>query len=247
MENFILEACVDSVESAIAAQKGGANRLELCANLVIGGTTPDIHLYHEIRRYTTLPINVLIRPRFGDFCYSEFEYEIIKEDIHMFVDDGADGIVCGFLNPDGSIDMRRMQESIALCSNRNFTFHRAFDVCADPLTACEQAKNLGVTTILTSGQRNTALEGKELIHTLVQNSGNMEILVGSGVNAKTLPELIKATGAKSYHMSAKKEKNSAMVYRKSGVTMGLPIMSEYLIWETDSNEIAVSRKILENA
>ncbi len=247
MNGFTLEVCVDSVESAVAAQKGGATRLELCANLIIGGTTPGISLYHEVRRHTNLPVHVLIRPRFGDFCYSDYEYEIMKNDIHMFVEAGADGIVSGFLNPDGCLDERKLEETIHLCRNGNFTLHRAFDVCAEPFAALKQAGNLGVTTILTSGQKNTALDGKELIYKLVQNSEHVDILVGSGVTAENLPELIVATGAKSYHMSAKKERSSAMIFRKSGVSMGLPLMSEYLIWETDSKEIAASRKILEDA
>lgn len=247
MNQFVLEVCVDSVESAIAAQKGGANRIELCANLIIGGTTPDIHLYHAVRKQTDLPVHVLIRPRFGDFCYSGFEYEVIKNDIRMFTEDGADGIVCGFLNPDGSLNTQRLEESVGLCSGKHFTLHRAFDVCAEPLEALEQAKKLGVATILTSGQKRTALEGGNLIRTLVQNSEDMEILAGSGVDVRSLPELVRATGAKSYHMSAKREKNSAMAYRKSGVSMGLPLMSEYLILETDWEEVAAARKILDNA
>ena len=245
MNKFVLEACVDIVESAIAAQKGGANRLELCANLMIGGTTPDINLYHEVRRNTEIKINVLIRPRFGDFCYSDYEFEIIKKDIQMFIRSGAHGIVCGFLNPDGSLDTQKMSQAIAFCGGKNFTLHRAFDVCADPLAALEQAKKLGVTSILTSGQKNTALEGKELIQSLVRQSGPVDILAGSGVNSKNLSELIRGTGAKSYHMSAKKEKDSAMTYRKSGVPMGLPVMSEYIIWQTEWKEIAAAREILE--
>ncbi len=247
MNKFVLEACVDSVESAIAAQKGGATRLELCANLMIGGTTPDINLYHEVRNHTNLPVNVLIRPRFGDFLYSPYEFEIIKNDIRMFVKDGADGIVSGFLKQDGSLDEPKLEESIRLGGGKAFTFHRAFDLCADPFLALKQAQNLGVTTILTSGQKNTAVEGKELIRNLVQKSETVDILVGSGVTAENLSELILSTGTKNFHMSAKKEKNSAMTYRKAGVAMGLPLMSEYLIWETDADKIAESRKILENS
>lgn len=247
MNHFVLEVCADSTESAVAAQKGGATRIELCANLIIGGTTPDINLYRAVRRRTDLPVNVLIRPRFGDFCYSECEYEIIKNDIRMFIEAGADGIVCGFLNPDGSLDEQKMEESITLCRGKNFTLHRAFDVCSEPITVLKQAKKLGVTTILTSGQKAAAAQGNELIRTLVQNSEGVEILAGSGINSKNLPELIASTGAKSYHMSAKKEKDSTMVYRKSGVPMGLPLMSEYLIWETDGEEVAAARKVLENA
>jgi len=247
MNNFVLEACVDSVESAIAAQKGGANRLELCSNLVIGGTTADINLYNEVRRHTEIKINVLIRPRFGDFCYSDYEFDIIKKDIEMFVDAGVDGIVSGFLSSNGSLDLQKMREVIMLSKGKKFTLHRAFDVCADPFAAIEQAKRLGVTSILTSGQERSAIQGKKRIQAFIECAENVDILVGSGVNSKNLAELIRETGATSYHMSAKKEKSSAMVYRKSGVPMGLPSMSEYLIFETDGEEIAAARKVLENA
>ncbi len=250
MEHFVLEVCTDSAESAIAAQNGGATRIELCSNLIIGGTTPGISLYQAVRKYTRFPVNVLIRPRFGDFCYSEREYEMIKKDIQLFLDAGADGIVCGFLNPDGTLDKRRMEEAVGLCKShggKKFTLHRAFDVCSDPQKTLEQAKELGVTTILTSGQKATAMEGVGLIRKLVQNAGEIEILAGSGVNSKNLPELILSSGTKSFHMSAKKEKSSAMTYRKNGVPMGLPLMSEFLIWETDEKEVSAAHEILVNA
>ena len=168
MKKPLLECCVDTVESALAAKEGGADRLELCANLLIGGTTPDINLYHRIRERCDILINVLIRPRFGDFCYTDEEFEIIRRDVKMFREAKADGVVIGILKPDGSLDVERMAILMEEAGPMSVTLHRAFDVCCDPYQALEQAKQLHIDTILTSGQKNTAIEGKELLTELVQ-------------------------------------------------------------------------------
>lgn len=246
MKDFILEACVDSTASAEAAKRGGATRLELCTGLVVGGLTPGLSFFQQVKARTGMRTHVLIRPRFGDFCYSEEEFEVILEDIRRYVEAGADGIVTGFLQPDGTLDLRRMEQVRKLCEDRHFTLHRAFDVCADPLRALEEARNIGVNTILTSGQQDSALDGADLLRELVrQAGGQVDILVGSGVHSRNIKELAARTGATSFHLSGKKEKDSAMVYRKSDVHMGLPMMSEYTIFETDEHEIAAARRVLE--
>ena len=158
MINYVLECCVDSVESAVAAQAGGANRLELCANLVIGGTTPDINLYLAVREKVSIKINVLIRPRFGDFCYTGEEFGIIKKDVEMFRKYGADGVVIGVLREDGSLDMARMKELMDAAGDMSVTLHRAFDVSRDPFQTLKDAEDLHIGTILTSGQKNTCYE-----------------------------------------------------------------------------------------
>ena len=135
MENYILECCVDSVESAINAAKGGASRLELCSNLVIGGTTPDVALVKEIRKYTDIRIHALIRPRFGDFCYTEHEMEIMKSQIRALKEAGVEGVVIGILKEDGELDCKKMQELLRECENMSVTLHRAFDMCRDPYKA----------------------------------------------------------------------------------------------------------------
>ena len=178
MKKPLLECCVDCVESALAAKKGGADRLELCANLIIGGTTPDINLYHRIREQCDILINVLIRPRFGDFCYTDEEFEIIRRDVKMFREAGADGVVIGILKPDGSLDVERMKILMEEAGPLSVTLHRAFDVCADPMQALQQAKELGIDTILTSGQKNTAIEGSQLLQELVKAAnGDVDILL----------------------------------------------------------------------
>lgn len=246
MKNYILECCVDSVESAIEAQKGGANRLELCSNLIIGGTSPSIALFNSVRKNVDIKINVLLRPRFGDFLYSDYEFNIIKEEIKMFKEAGADGIVIGCLNSDGSLDVEKMEELIKEAKGMNVTLHRAFDVMDDPFKGLEMAKKLGVNTILTSGQKNTALEGKSLINELIDKaSTDIEILIGSGVNAEVIKSFLKDTKANSFHMSGKITLDSNMKYRKEDVFMGLPMMSEYEIWKTDYEKVKEAKDILE--
>ncbi len=246
MKKPLLECCVDCVESALAAKQGGADRLELCANLLIGGTTPDINLYHRIRETCDILINVLIRPRFGDFCYTDEEFEIIRRDVKMFREAGADGVVIGILKPDGSLDVERMAILMEEAKGMSVTLHRAFDVCSDPMLALRQSKELGIDTILTSGQKNTALEGRDLLTTLVREAaGEIDILIGSGVKDSVIEPLAKQTGATSFHMSGKITLDSPMVYRKEDVSMGLPLVSEYTIWQTSSEEIAKARAVLD--
>ena len=144
MKEYILEICVDSVESAINAQRGGATRLELCSNLIIGGTTPTRSLFEEVRKNVDIPINVLIRPRFGDFLYSRHEIKIIKNEIKMFREMGADGIVAGILTKEGEIDLENMENFVSESQNIPVTFHRAFDVCKNPIKAFHELKKAGI-------------------------------------------------------------------------------------------------------
>lgn len=243
---YILEACVDSVESAMDAVKGGANRLELCGDLIIGGTTPNINLFKLIKEKIDTKINVLIRPRYGDFCYTEDEFEIIKRDIKMFKEAGANGVVIGILKPDGSLDVERMRELMVLAEEMHVTLHRAFDLCKDPYEALEEAKNLGIKSILTSGQKNKCTEGIELLKELVEKSeGKIEILIGSGINSKNVQQVVSYTKSSSVHTSGKVEVESPMKYRKEDISMGFPILSEYVILRTDNREIAKIREVLE--
>jgi copper homeostasis protein len=244
--SFILETCVDSVESAIEAVKGGANRLELCSNLIIGGTTPNINLFKLIKEKNNIKINVLIRPRYGDFCYTENEFEIMKRDIQMFKNIGANGVVIGILKAAGTLDMHRMKELIAEAEGMHITLHRAFDVCRDPFVTLEEAKKLGINSILTSGQKNKCTEGRELLKELVEKSEDkIEILIGSGINSSNVEEIISYTKSYAVHTSGKMEVKSDMNYRKEDISMGFPIISEYIILRTKSEEISKIREVLE--
>lgn len=246
MKNYVLEVCVDSVTSALAASRGGAGRLELCSNLVIGGTTPSISLLREIQKYTDIPVHVLIRPRFGDFCYNEYEFSIMCEEVKRFLAEGAQGVVLGLLRPDGTINEGQMKAIMAEAKGMSVTLHRAFDVCRDPYQALEAAKDLGVNSILTSGQKDTCVAGKELLKELVElSNGELEILVGSGVDAGVIKEIYPLIKAKAYHMSGKITIDSQMNYRKAGVNMGLPGLNEYEIWQTDEYKIRETKQVLE--
>ena len=192
MNDYILEVCVDSAESALAAAKGGASRLELCQNLVIGGTTPGSKLFEVIRRQTTIPIHALIRPRFGDFCYTPYELEEIREEVAMYRELGAEGVVVGVLKEDGTMNMAAMEQLMEAADGMSVTLHRAFDVCRDPKEALEQAVLLGMNTILTSGQQNSAVKGAELLAELQrQAAGRIRIQAGGGICADAIRELAK--------------------------------------------------------
>ena len=224
-EKTVLEVCTDSVESAIAAKKGGADRIELCSNLIIGGTTPDTKMYRIIQNEAGIPARILIRPRFGDFCYSKYEKELILEQIQAFREEGAQGVVIGALLPDGSFDLEFMEECMKAAGKCKVTCHRAFDMCRDPFEALEALINLGVDTLLTSGQEPSAL-------------------AGAGVSDAVIKPLYEK-GIRHFHLSAKIELESAMKYRNTRVSMGLPGMSEYMIWQTDDKKVRSARMVLD--
>lgn len=243
--NYILECCVDSVASAIAAEKGGADRLELCANLIIGGTTPPLSLFHEVKKAVSIPIHVLLRPRFGDFCYDNFEKEMLLFDIRQFEREGADGIVIGALRPDGTLDSEFLSEMLTCSGNMHRTLHRAFDMCRDGSEALHTAASLGFHTILTSGLSNTALEGIETLKELSSQAAELgiTIMAGSGIQADTIRTLLNDTSVHAFHMSGKTELDSAMEYRNPHVSMGLPGFSEYLVYQTSREEIKKAKNV----
>lgn len=244
---YTLECCVDSVESAIAAKKGGADRLELCSALVIGGLSPSQALYRKIREQADIPIRVLLRPRFGDFCYTDYEHEILKEEVRSFLKLGADGIVIGTMKPDGTLNLEQMKELMEEAQGMTVTLHRAFDMCQDPFQTLEEAKRIGIHTILTSGQKNVCTEGMDLLKELVEQAqGKTEILVGGGVDASVLPVLAEKTKAKAFHMSGKVSIESEMQYRKQDVSMGVASVSEYEIWRTSEKRIREARRVLDH-
>lgn len=245
MSRPIIEVCVDSLESAKEAVRGGADRLELCANLMIGGTTPSPYLIREAAGLG-VPVNVLIRPRFGDFLFAEAEKEEQLEQIRELKALGASGAVVGALMPDGSLDRTFLAACREAADGLHLTLHRAFDVCADAHAALETAVSLGFDTILTSGQRATAAQGAELLAELVKAAGDrIVIMPGSGINDRNLPELVKSVGARAYHLSAKKVVDSAMAFRREGVPMGLPMMSEFALYRTDGEQVRRARMALE--
>ena len=249
-----LEVCVDSTASALAAKRGGADRLELCADLIIGGTTPSLALLRQVKAATGLPVRALLRPRFGDFCYDRYELAQMAECAAELVAAGADGIVTGVLTPEGALDVEALRPIYAAARQAaqqaqrtvDCTLHRAFDVCRDPFAALDAARQLGLATILTSGQAASAPQGAALLRQLVDAAGQeIEILVGAGVCAANLPALAAQTGAKAFHLSGKQVLDSRMTFRREGVPMGLPGFSEFEIWQTSEENIRAARTVLD--
>lgn len=223
-----LEVCIDSVASAMAAQAGGANRVELCDNLVEGGTTPSYGMVRQVRETIQIGLQVMIRPRGGDFLYTEEEFEVMKYDVQMAKDLGADGVVFGLLNPNGSVDKERCDELIALARPMNITFHRAFDMVKDPMKSLEELIELGVDRVLTSGLETDVTAGKEMLRKLVEQAdGRIIVLVGGGVRLHNVQELIAATGVPEIHVSGRKTQESAMTFRNEKVQMGALASKEY--------------------
>ena len=241
-----IEACVNSVESAIKAQQGGADRVELCDNLHDGGTTPSVGAIMAARETLSIELNVIVRPRGGDFLYSDFELEIMKADIKAARAAGADGVVFGMLEADGTINVEQTRQLVELARPMTTTFHRAFDMCIDPFVALEELVSLGVDRILTSGQRPSAIEGAELLEKLVEAAGDRIIVMpGVGIDTTNIGGLIARTGAKEYHVLAESMVASGMVFRNPEVFMGSdPAQPEFERPVCDSGAI---RAIVEGA
>jgi copper homeostasis protein len=241
---MILEVCVDSVESAVNAELGGADRLELCGDLVVGGVTPSLALYERIREKVDLPIHVLLRPRFGDFLYNEEEMEVLVRQAKLFSEAGADNLVIGCLTADGRLDLEAMKKIMDTAGDTPCNLHRAFDMCRDLDETLEDAKTLGVKSILTSGGCVSAKEGAKVLDSLKKNAGNIDIMAGAGMNAQNIKFMLNTTSLTSFHMSGKKTLESKMEYRNPKVNMGLPSLSEYEIIQTDVQEVRAAKLVM---
>lgn len=216
-----LEICCYSVESAILAEQNGADRVELCDNYSEGGTTPSFGSIKIAIDRLSIPVNVIVRPRGGDFLYSDIEYETIKSDIEEIKRLNANGVVVGFLQSDGEIDLDKTAEIVKLAAPMEVTFHRAFDMCSDPIKSLDQLISAGVARVLTSGTANKAPEGVEILQKLVERAGDkISIMPGSGVNENNIKDLLKATKASEFHSSAKTFKPSLMEFCNDNLSMG---------------------------
>jgi len=207
----ILEIAANSLASALAAQDGGAGRVELCTALELGGLTPSHAQIALAREHLRIPLYVLIRPRAGDFFYSDFECETMRRDIETCAALGCDGVVLGVLDADGNVDIARCRALIAAAGKLGVTFHRAFDLTRDPLTALNDLIELGCERVLTSGAQTSALEGVQLIRQLVElSAGRIVVMPGAGVDAGNIGKLHEITGASEFHASAKRQHSSGM-------------------------------------
>ena len=240
----ILEVCAGSVESVAAARNGGAARVELCSALEIGGITPSVGLIIEARHIEGIALNVLIRPRGGDFLYNESEVATMEQDIIAARQCGADGVVIGALTAEGDVDVQVCNRLIKAAEGMSITFHRAFDMCRNPFLALEDIISLGCHRILTSGQAASAYAGITLIKQLVEAAqGRISIMPGCGVNATNATAILNSTGCYEIHASARTSVESRMQYRHNGVSMGSSDNDEYAHME--SNEILI-RQIVES-
>ena len=228
-----VEICVDSPSGAFAAERGGADRVELCDNLLEGGTTPSAGCIKVTRRGLKIGLQVIIRPRGGDFLYNADELEVMREDIRVAKDLGADGVVLGCLNSEGDVDCDRTRELITLARPLNITFHRAFDMCRDPRQALEELITLRVDRVLTSGQETSCLEGLDVIAALQkQAAGRIIVMPGGGVTPRNVQRIVSGTGVSEVHLSARRTIESGMSYRNSRVFMGGALRSPEFSWKT---------------
>lgn len=244
----LLEVCVDSLESARAAIRGGADRLELCSALALGGLTPHTALLRRIRRESDIPVRCLMRPRAGDFLYTPDELALMADQIPELRDAGADGFVIGCLTADGELDAAAMAPLLETAKGTGLTLHRCIDVSRDPLQTYLDAKKLGFDTVLTSGAAASCLEGLETIEKLLAlrdaHSGP-EVLIGAGVKAPVIDVILRSCpGACAFHMSGKIELPSRMRFRRAEVPMGLPGLDEWHIQQTDAAAVCTARDIL---
>lgn len=212
---------MDSVESALNAAKGGASRVELCSNLVEGGTTPSLGILRIVKKVVEIPVFVMLRPRGGDFLYSDLEFQVMVEDLQLMKQNGADGVVFGILMADGEIDIKRSKELIDLARPLPVTFHRAFDMVREPESSLVVLMELGVDRILTSGHDSSALEGLPVLKKLVElGQGRIIVVPGGGITERNLTRILEGSGAVEFHCSARTSHGSAMWYCNAGVNMG---------------------------
>jgi copper homeostasis protein len=216
-----LEICCGSIDDAIQAQAGGAQRIELCSALFLGGLTPSLGTLQYARERLTIPIMAMVRPRGGGFCYTDAEFATMERDAEALLANGADGIVFGILKGDGEIDLSRTRRLRDIAGNKQTVFHRAFDVTPDPFPALDQLVDLGITRILTSGQKDTVPEGADLICRLIEYAGErIEILPGGGIKPFNLADVIARTGCRQVHLTAFKSVADTSTHRNQTVTFG---------------------------
>jgi copper homeostasis protein len=218
---MICEICVDSVAGVRAAKASGAQRVELCADLLEGGITPSRGMVRQARAIGAVGLHVIIRPRGGDFLFDDDEFAIMRADIETARAERAEGVVIGLLTAEGEIDAERTRVLIALARPLSVTFHRAFDVAADPFRALETLIELGVDRVLTSGQEATALEGLPLIVELIKRAGDrIVIMPGGGITARNVERIVAAARPREIHFAALEPAASAMRFRRAHVYMG---------------------------
>ncbi len=241
----IVEACVDAIDAAIEAEHGGADRVELCGELLQGGVTPSAGLIGAVWERVEIPVFVLIRPRTGDFLYDVDEVDVMLRDIALARSLDADGIVVGALTRDGDVDVRTVHELVDAAGSMQVTFHRAFDYVRDQDVALETLIELGVDRVLTSGGAATALAGAERLRSLVELAGDdIDILAGGSITADNVAEVVRRSRVREVHLRASSRVQSGMVHRRSEVSLARPVPGDYERVVTSASEMARVRAAL---
>lgn len=244
---ILVEICVDSVESALAAQRGGAHQVELCADLLEGGITPSAGMIEEVRTRTTLPLQVMIRPRGGDFLYSSPEIEVIKRDIRMAKESGASGITLGLLMPDGTIDKEHTAALVELAKPLPVTFHRAFDMVADPVVSLEDLVLCGIRCVLTSGGAPFAEQGHARLRDIVHIAGSrIEVMVCGGIRHHNVAQILQITGAKAIHANPQVFTPSPMTYRNNQLSLSADSSREFQRAVVNEDEVRLLMDALQS-
>ena len=245
----VLEICVESLESVRAAIRGGADRVELCSALAVGGLTPYEMLLRQIREESDIRVRCLMRPRGGDFLYTPEELDMLKNQILQLKSAGADGFVIGCLTANGDLDMEAMKPLVEACGGKGITLHRCIDVSRDPEKTYIDAMELGIDTVLTSGAASSCLGGMEMIGKLLKLRDlhkGPEVLIGAGVNSSVIRKFREEfPEARAFHMSGKMEIESRMEFRREGVPMGLPGLDEWHIQQTGLAAVCAAREALD--
>ena len=245
----ILEVCVDSLASARNAILAGADRLELCSALAVGGLTPYKALLQQIRMESEIPVRCLMRPRAGDFHYTPEEIQMMAMQVRSLKEAGASGFVIGCLTTEGDLDTEAMKPILEACGESNMTLHRCIDVSRDPLETYMTAGSMGIDTVLTSGGAGNCWSGRETIGEMLRLrdlADGPEVLIGAGVNAAVIREFRKEyQKARAFHMSGKMEMESQMVFRRKEVPMGIPGLDEWHIQQTDTTAVQAAKQALE--
>ena len=245
---MILEVCIDSLASARAATAGGADRLELCSALALGGLTPYTELLRQIRRESSIAIRCLMRPRAGDFLYSPEEIQLMAAQIRELKAAGANGFVIGCLTPEGDLDKDAMMPLIEAADGTGLTLHRCIDVSRDPIKTYMEAGSLGIDTVLTSGAKGNCLAGIETIGKLLElrdSQNGPEVLIGAGVKAPVIEAILaRYPQARAFHMSGKMDVESGMIFRRDEVPMGIPGLDEWHIQQTDPEAVRLAKNLL---
>lgn len=242
------EVVVYNIDSALRAQEGGADRLELCDNPSEGGTTPSFGMIEQVRQNVSIDLYVMLRPRGGDFCYNNYEFHIMKRDLSQCQRLSVDGLVFGILKEDGTMNKQRCKELIAMARPLKVTCHRAFDMTRDPFEALEDCIEIGFDRILTSGQQAKAIDGAGLIAELVKKAnGRISIMAGSGVNKDTVTEIVKRSLVKEIHFSATSFRDSTMQFRNENIAaMGEEKGTEFKYRTVDSEKVRLLRTLAES-